>query len=128
MAFDNREAHVVFGQQFVQLFPVLDVQDGFQLSSHLSLPSIAFPTGHPRLAALSDVGAVRDDLHVCASTQLTESFDNRLQFHPVVGGFRIATAELFFFSAGGMAQDTGPTAGTGITTAGSVGEDPNEWK
>ncbi len=128
MAFDDREADLVLGQQFVELLPVLHIQDGLQLFSHLSLPTIAFPAGHPRLTALSDVGAVRDDFHLCASAQLSQSFNNGLQFHSVIGGFRIAAAELFFFSTGRMAEDAGPTARARITTAGSVREDPNKWK
>lgn len=128
MPFDDRELHVVSGQQFVELFPIFHVQHGLQLFSRFSLPAVSFPAGHPRLTPLGDVGAVRDDLHPCPSTQLLKSLDNRLQFHSVVGGFRITTTELFFFPAGGVSKNAGPTAGTWVSTAGAVGEYANKWK
>lgn len=118
----------MLGKQVVELLPAVDVGDGDELSAVAAFPAVAFPAGQPFHAAFGDVRAVCDNFDAGSAGELPQAFDDSLEFHLVVGGWRFAAAEFFFAARGGVAKDTAPAAGARVSTAGTVGEELHEGK
>ena len=123
MPFDNCERHIMLRQQCIQLLPVLEVQNGLQLTFDFSLPSVSLPARHPRTTTVRYVFAVSNDFNFGTSSQLPQTLNHRLQFHSVVGGILLTAAKFSYFAAGRMFQNTAPAPRTWITATRTVSKD-----
>src|SRR5205809_440764 len=104
----------------IELAPQIGVLDGLPGAG---LPAILFPAVNPALDAFFHILRIRVDIDGAAAFQAFEGADYRGQFHPVVGGVRLAAEQLFGVSA--PLEQRAPTARTGIAFARTVGVDRN---
>ena len=123
MAFDMFEATIMLGDQVVELLPEVDILDLFQSTRGLSLPSTSFPAMNPLGNAVFDIAAIGYYMDSGPAFKFFEALDNSLKLHSVVGGFPLGSRAFCFFPGRDMAQDKCPATWTGVTAAGSVGEE-----
>lgn len=86
MSFDDRESHLMPGQQFVEGLPEFDVLDRFPAAAFLASPAVPFPAGHPFNGPFSDIGTVGDDFDSGLFGQRPQPFNDRGEFHLIVRG------------------------------------------
>jgi hypothetical protein len=125
---NDGECHLMLTQQLIQFLPEFDILDGGPSRSFSPPPAVLLPAGHPFHGTLSYIFAVGDDFDTGTSSESTEAFDDGLEFHLIIGGFRMTAAELAFGIGSRMPKNASPAARARISPAGSVAEQLNEWQ
>ena len=126
MTAHQSKSHLMFRQQLIQLLPMLLVGDWDPLATVLPTPAVTLPAWQPFRRPFSHIRAVGHNLDTGSSTQSVQTFDNSLQFHPVVCCQQFSAAEFRFLPRCGMTQDTAPTTWAGVSTAGTIREQLHE--
>ena len=122
VATDVSEADADAAEQFVQLPPEFFVLDLGPVAVLAAPPVVLFPFRHPFRHALAHVGAVGHQFDGGGPFEGFQAADDGHQLHAVVGRLAFAAEGFFLFLRGGVAQDEGPPARTGIAAARAVGE------
>lgn len=86
-------------------------------------PSSHFPVSQPGSHPAFEVRRVRKNLNLARLGQSTQGTDGRLQFHSIIGGELLATAD--FLGVRAELQNGRPTAWTGISRAAAVSVNEN---
>ena len=106
----------------VESLPKFFVLDWNEFFAFLAFPAIGFPFGHPLGHAFANVNAIGEELDTAGAFKFRQPLDDGFELHLVVGCLNHRAGFFNLFARGKMAQDESPTAGAGIATAASVGE------
>lgn len=109
--------HLVTNDFLIELLPEVHIRQ----FAALSPPVSAFPPWQPLGDAPFEVGRIGKKSHATGFGQRSQRFQSRSEFHPVIGRLWLAARQFFFIFP--ELQDCTPTAGAGVSAAGSVGID-----
>src|SRR5258706_9692879 len=84
--------YLVARRQLVEALPQVDILDGFLVRG---APAASFPVRDPLRDALHHVERIGVELHAGRAFQRLERADRGGQLHPVIGGVRFPSVELF---------------------------------
>ena len=107
--------HLVFCRRYIQAPPKIVI---LHRLLRLRPPTVAFPIRQPPRNAILDIFGIGVEFNLARFSQGIESFDGRLQFHPVIGGSRSAAAQFPLVLS--MLQYCSPSTRSGISMTSTV--------